>query len=147
MRPSSGPPHMEKRSLPAVLDSLAELRRYVKEAADGAGIDEPRAYTLQLAVDEIATNAIVYGYKNNGASAVISIGGEVKDGALVITLEDRAPAFDPRTMQMPEAEDLAKPLEERTIGGLGIFLTIQGVDRFDYRREGDRNLNIFAVRI
>ena len=48
---------------------------------------------------------------------------------------------------MPEAEDLAKPLEERDIGGLGIFLTIQGVDRFDYRREGDRNLNVFAVRI
>jgi anti-sigma regulatory factor (Ser/Thr protein kinase) len=138
---------MDKLSLPAVLASLSELRRYAKEAADGAGIDEARAYQLQLAVDEIATNVILYGYRDAGASAVISIAGEVTDEALTITLEDRAPAFDPRTMEMPEAEDLAKPLDERTAGGLGIFLAIKGVDRFDYRREDDRNLNIFVVRL
>jgi anti-sigma regulatory factor (Ser/Thr protein kinase) len=138
---------VEKRSLPAALDSLAELRSYVKEAAGGAGIDEVRAYKLQLAVDEIATNIISYGYKDVGESAVISIRGEIRDGALVITLEDHAQPFDPRTVRMPDAEDLAKPLEERAVGGLGIFLAIQGVDSFDYRREGDRNLNIFEVRI
>lgn len=138
---------MEKRSLPAELDSLAELRRYVKEAAVGAGIDEARAYKLQLTVDEIATNIILYGYKDVAASAVISIGGEIRDNALVITLEDHAQAFDPHTVSMPDPADLAKPLEERAIGGLGIFLAIHGVDRFEYRREGDRNLNIFEVRI
>jgi len=137
---------MEKRPLPAVLDSLAEIRRYVKEAGDNAGIEEAKVYQLQLAVDEIATNIILYGYKDAGASAVISIGSEFSDGALVIILEDRAPAFDPRTMQMPEAEDLARPLEERKIGGLGIFLAIQGVDRFDYRREDGANINVFEVR-
>ncbi len=137
---------MQKRSLPAVLDSLAEIRRFVKEAADAAGIEEAKAYQLQLAVDEIATNIMLYGYKEAGAPAAVSIGSETRDGALVITVEDQAPAFDPRTMEMPEAEDLAKPLEERSIGGLGIFLAIQGVDRFDYRREDGRNINIFEVR-
>ena len=137
---------MEKRSLPAVLDSLAEIRRYVKEAAERAGIEEARAYQLQLAVDEIATNIILYGYKGASASAVISIGSEMSDDALVITLKDWATAFDPRTTQMPEAEDLARPLEERKIGGLGIFLAIQGVDRFDYRREDGSNVNVFEVR-
>lgn len=135
------------RSVPAVLDSLSDLRGYVKEAAAGAGIDEARSYKLQLAVDEIATNIILYGYKDAGAGAAISIDGEIRDGALVITLEDHAPAFDPRTIPMPDAEDLAKPLEEREIGGLGIFLAVQGVDRFDYRREDDRNLNVFVVNI
>jgi serine/threonine-protein kinase RsbW len=138
---------VEKLLLPAELASLAELRRYVKEAAGGAGIDEARAYKLQLAVDEIATNIISYGYKDAGVPGVISIVGEIRDGALVITLEDHAQAFDPRTMRMPDAEDLAKPLEERAIGGLGIFLAIRGVDRFDYRRDGDRNVNTFEVRI
>ena len=63
-----------------------------------------------------------------------------------VTLEDQSPAFDPRTMQMPEAEDLARPLEERRVGGLGIFLAIQGVDRFEYRREHGANINVFEVR-
>jgi len=137
---------MEKHSLPAVLDSLAEIRRYVKEAADRAGIEAARAYQLQLAVDEIATNIILHGYKDAGASALISIGSEMSDHALIIMLEDQAPAFDPNTMEMPEAEDLAKPLEERRMGGLGIFLAYQGVDRFEYRRENDRNINVFEVR-
>ncbi len=138
---------MNKLSLPAVLDSLGELRRYAREAAASAGIGEDKSYQLQLAVDEIATNIISYGYRDAGATAEISICGETRDGLLVITLEDRAPAFDPRTVQMPDAEDLSKPLEERTIGGLGIYLATEGVDRFDYRREGERNLNIFEVRI
>ncbi len=138
---------MERRSLPAVLDSLAEIRSYAKQAAASAGIDEARAYQLQLAVDEIATNIIAYGYKDAGPAAVISIDGEITDDALIITLEDDAPAFDPRTRPMPDAEDLARLLEERAIGGLGIYLAIQGVDRFDYRREGGHNLNLFEVRI
>jgi serine/threonine-protein kinase RsbW len=137
---------MEKRSLPAVLDSLAEIRRFVKEAGDSAGIEEDRVYQLQLAVDEIATNIIQHGYKDAGASGVISIGSQMSDGVLVITLVDQAPAFDPRTMQMPEAEDLARPLEERRMGGLGIFLAIRGVDRFDYHHENGSNINVFEVR-
>lgn len=137
---------MDKLTLPAVLDSLAELRRYARDAAARAGIGEDRSYQLQLAVDEIATNIISYGYKDAAPTAQIVIGGEIRDDALVITLEDRAPAFDPRTRQMPDAEELSKPLEERTVGGLGIYLAIEGVDRFDYRREGERNLNIFEMR-
>lgn len=138
---------MDKISLPAVLDSLAELRRYARNAAASAGIDEDRSYQLQLAVDEIATNIISYGYKDAGPTAEIAIRAEITDDALVVTLEDEAPAFDPRLRQMPNAEDLARPLEDRRIGGLGIYLATQGVDRFDYRREGRRNLNIFEVRM
>ena len=32
------------------------------------------------------------------------------------------------------------------MGGLGIFLAIQGVDRFDYRREDGSNINVFEIR-
>jgi len=137
---------METRSVPAVLESLAEIRRFVKDAAGRARIEDSRTYQLQLAVDEIATNIILYGYKDAGEGAVISIGAERTGDALVITLKDQSPPFDPRTMQMPEAQDLVRPLEERKIGGLGIFLAIQGVDRLEYRREDGSNLSIFEVR-
>jgi anti-sigma regulatory factor (Ser/Thr protein kinase) len=138
---------MEKLSVPAALDSLAAIRHYAREAATRAGIDAERAYKLQLAVDEVATNIISHGYKDAGPSAVISISSEIRANSLVVTLEDHAPAFDPRTVRLPDAEDLATPLEDRPIGGLGLFLAIQGVDRFDYRREGNLNLNIFEVDV
>ena len=138
---------MDKLALPAVLDSLSRLRAYAKEAAAGAGIDDQRSYQLQLAVDEIATNIILYGYKDAGPDSVVSIGGEIRDGSLVITLEDSAPAFDPRTRELPDEEDLSRPLDERPIGGLGIYLAFEGVDRFDYERVDGKNLNIFEVTV
>lgn len=137
---------MDALTLPAVLGSLALLRRYAKEAAASAGIEADRAYQLQLAVDEIATNIINYGYGEAGPASEIRISSEESDASLTVTLEDSAPAFDPRTRDMPDAEELARPLEERTIGGLGIYLTESGVDRFDYRYENGRNFNIFEVR-
>jgi serine/threonine-protein kinase RsbW len=138
---------MDRLSLPAVLDSLAEFRRYSREAAAQAGVDEQRSYQLQLAVDEIATNIIAHGHNGERPSAIISISGEVKGDCLVVTIEDQASAFDPRSIHPPATEALDIPLEERGVGGLGIFLARKSVDRFDYRREDDRNLNILAVRI
>lgn len=137
---------MEKRSFPAVLDSLAAMRGYARDAALAAGIAEDRAYGLQLAVDEIATNIINYGYRG-AAGARIAMGSEVANDALVVTLEDEAPAFDPRALRLPDAADLARPLEERPIGGLGVYLALQGVDRFDYRREGGTNVSVFELKL
>jgi anti-sigma regulatory factor (Ser/Thr protein kinase) len=37
-------------------------------------------------------------------------------------------------------------LAERPIGGLGIFLAMENVDRFDYEFVGGRNRNIFFVK-
>jgi len=138
---------MEARSLPAVLDSLADIRRFVKAAAFKAGIEDAKAYQLQLAVDEIATNIVLYGYKDAGKDAVISMSAEVTGDELVVTLKDQSPPFDPRTMQLPEAQNLTRPLEERNVGGLGIFLAFQGVDRYEYRHEDDSNVNVFVVQI
>ena len=137
---------MDALTLPAVLDSLAPLRRYAKEAAAQAGIEDDRSYQLQLAVDEIATNIINYGYGDAGPASVVRISCEITEDSLIVTLEDSAPAFDPRSRVLPDAEELSRPLEERDIGGLGIYLTEIGVDRFDYRYEDGHNLNIFEVR-
>lgn len=138
---------IEKLSVPVSLDSLSKLRQYVKDACSSTRIDKARAYNLQLAVDEIATNIITHGSKGAGPGGELSIRGELTDKSLIITLEDNGPAFDPRNRELPDEADLAKPLEERSIGGLGIFLALKGVDRFDYRRVGNRNLNVLEVDV
>jgi anti-sigma regulatory factor (Ser/Thr protein kinase) len=138
---------MEKLTLPATLDALGKLRAYVQAAATAGGVDATKTYNLQLAVDEIATNIVTHGYEEQHRTGDLSIRGDIGDGALTITIEDHGVAFDPRSRALPREEDLSKPLEERQIGGLGIYLAVKGVDRFDYRREGDRNVNIFAVKI
>lgn len=132
---------------PAVLDSLEKMRRFVEEAAEAAGLDRSRAYKLQLAVDEIATNIVMYGFGNAHPEETVVIRGEKTDSSLIITLEDAGPAFDPEGRKLPSEADLARPLEERGIGGLGIFLAVKGVDRFDYERRDGKNYNIFEVSL
>jgi anti-sigma regulatory factor (Ser/Thr protein kinase) len=134
-------------TVPATLGSLGRIRAFAREAAEHAGVDARRSYGLQLALDEIATNVVSYGYgPSPGHDAVLGVRAEVTGGALVVTLEDWGKPYDPRTRDLPSEEELGRPLEEREPGGLGIMLAIQGVDRFDYRRVGDRNETVFEVR-
>jgi anti-sigma regulatory factor (Ser/Thr protein kinase) len=137
----------DRLTVPATLDSLERLRAFVREAAGRAGVDARRSYGLQLALDEIATNVVSYGYGPSRPDGVLELRAEVAGGMLAVTLVDWGAPFDPRTRELPGEDELSRPLEEREMGGLGILLAIKGVDRFDYRRVGDRNETTFAVRI
>ncbi|HOB61865.1 MAG TPA: ATP-binding protein [Candidatus Competibacteraceae bacterium] len=150
MSQSSAPPvslPMVKQDIAADLAALPALRQWVEQACRDAGLDEAASYRLILAVDEIATNIVTHGYAEAGLSGDIALTIERTDRTLTVILEDGGVAYDPRTRSMPTALDLDQPLEERDLGGLGIFLALQGVDRFDYQRCDDRNRNILAMNL
>lgn len=130
---------MEPLTVPGELESLAAIRQYVREAAHGAGIGEDSTYDLTLAVEEFATNSIMHGYREHGLTGTLVVSADESDTELVLSLDDTAPEFDPRSLASPSEEDLAKPLEERAIGGLGVYLSVRALDRFDYARVCDRN--------
>ncbi len=135
---------MEPLTVAGTLDSLGAIAQYVMSAANTAGLDKKTTYRLRLAVDEIATNVIVHGYEEAGLSGSINVHSTLDEQALTIILEDTGERYDPTKRDMPT--DLDKPLKDREIGGLGVYLTIQGVDKFLYERVGDRNRNIFVVK-
>ena len=135
---------MEPLTLPGTLDSLTKIGAYVLEAANAAGLERKLAYRLRLAVDEIATNAIVHGYDEVGREGDLVVAAEVGDGILTIILEDTGPAYDP--FDTPSPDDLDQPLDDRDIGGLGVFLAVEGVDEFRYERVDGTNRNIFTMK-
>ncbi len=136
---------MEPVTVSGKLESLGAIADYVMSAAKAAGLEKKAAYQLRLAVDEIATNIIVHGYEEAGLEGSVFCQAILNDASLTITLEDTGVEYDPTQKETPD--DLDKPLEERQIGGLGVYLTIQGVDQFLYERVGDRNRNIFVVNL
>jgi anti-sigma regulatory factor (Ser/Thr protein kinase) len=137
---------MPQLTVDATLDSLGEIGRYLQAASADAGLTKSQAYNLRLAVDEVATNNILHGYEENGLTGSVVVRTDVTGDAFTVTLEDTSPEFDPRSRKVPSEEDLAAPLEDRNIGGLGIFLAFKSVDEFRYERHGDKNYNIFVVR-
>ena len=132
--------------LPATLDSIGAIGDYLVAAAAEAGLERRDAYRLRLAIDELATNVIVHGYQENGLTGDLVIGADSRPGAVVVTVEDGAPAFDPRSREMPVPGELDPPLEDPDIGGLGVFLAIKSVEEFRYERRGDRNVTTIEVR-
>jgi serine/threonine-protein kinase RsbW len=130
-------------SFSAELKNLAALRRFVEERMVGLGVDPEAIPGLVLAVDEAATNIIVHGYRNRGG--VIEVEVQLEEGDLVLRLRDQAPPFDPTSVSPP---DLTRPLEERSPGGLGIYLIRQAVDEISYRvaPEGGNELTLVKKR-
>ncbi|MBW4467407.1 MAG: anti-sigma regulatory factor [Pegethrix bostrychoides GSE-TBD4-15B] len=137
---------MQSLTVPGKLDSLKPIADFVITASAQVGLDKKAAYKLRLAVDEIATNIILYGYEEAGCEGDIIISAVVDDQQLEIVLEDDAILYDPQQTQAIETAELQRPLAERQMGGLGVYLAIQGVDQFRYERAGNRNRNIFNVK-
>jgi serine/threonine-protein kinase RsbW len=63
--------------------------------------------------------------------------------AIEIRIEDHAAPFDPRSLPEP---DINADIDEREIGGLGIFLTRQVMDDIQYRYENDKNILILTKK-
>ncbi len=137
---------MEPLTVSATLDSLDEIAQYVMQAAGAAELPKKSAYKLRLAVDEIATNIITYGYKDADADATIHLQASLDESTLMICVEDLSTPFNPLQQVPFEESTVQAPIADRPIGGLGIFLAVDGVDEFNYERVGDRNRNTFVVR-
>lgn len=134
---------METLIIPGNLDELSHLVDYVNQAAMAAGLDERATYRLCLAVDEIATNIICYGYDEGEQRGDLRVWAELEEQQLEIHLQDTARTFDPR--QAPPPDTLDRPLEEREAGGLGIYLALWGVDEFNYEQTPVCNHSIFIM--
>ena len=87
-------------------------------------------YGVNLAIDEILTNTISYGYDDDEPhriELIVRLEGET----LTVVIVDDSRAFD--LSQAPRA-DLETPLEDRVLGDLGLFLVHQVMNNVDYRR-------------
>ena len=88
-----------------------------------------------LAVEELVTNCIKYGYADT-RDHVIEIDMSITDGQLVLHVVDDGKAFNP--VEAP-APDTSEAPESRAIGGLGLHLLRTLSDGMSYERRGGFN--------
>jgi serine/threonine-protein kinase RsbW len=138
---------VEQQIFPGTLDALEPIRKYVQDAAQSAGLEHKAIYKLCLAVDEIATNVVLHGYEEAGLSGDLKIDASMDNNTLVIQLEDHGKPYNPNFHALPNADDLAEHLEHREIGGLGIYLALDGVDDLQYTTTDKSNVHRFIVRL
>lgn len=138
MPESAEPGRPAGRSLrvPSELGRLAEVRAFLRDAADEVGAGEACTADLVQAVDEAATNAIVHGHA--GQTGWVKVDVATEGDRFVVTLEDDAPQFDPTSVPSP---DLSVHPGQRRPGGMGVLLARLCVDEMTYRpRPGGGNI-------
>lgn len=101
------------------------------------------AFDFNLALDEILTNVISYGY-NDGLEHIIYIRGCVSKETITVEVEDDGRPFNP--LDAPEP-DVTASIEERPIGGLGIHLVRKLTDHQEYHRREGKNLLVMKKNI
>jgi serine/threonine-protein kinase RsbW len=100
-------------------------------------------HRFNLALEEVLTNIIAHAFPTAGGHE-IDVRIACRDRSLQATVSDDGVAFDPLSQPAP---DLHVPLEQRPIGGLGIHLFRTLAASATYRRDGDRNVLTFSLRL
>ena len=106
-----------------------------QEFARQHDISEDVVFSFDLALDELLTNTIEYGYSND-QTGYIHLEFVLDDDSLTIEIEDDALAYNPLEAPLP---DLDAPVIERPVGGLGVYLVRKIMDSVDYELSDGRN--------
>ncbi len=126
---------MERIILPAKLENLEKMFAFLREGASKQGFDAKMTSRIQLACEEALVNVINYAYPDKNGNLEITY--DNRESGLQIEIIDNGIAFDPLSLPDP---DITAPMEERRIGGLGIFMMKKIMDCVTYRRDAERNI-------
>ncbi len=124
-------------SLHPSLDSLEELKLFIRQACQAWKIPKDDCLTLELVSEEWFINIVVHGYRMQEDAAPVDVVLSLTPSKqLSIQFTDAAPPFNPLEAEVP---DTSLPFEERPIGGLGIHIIRSKMDKLEYRRTGKYN--------
>lgn len=125
-------------------ENLSLIGEFVTRAAQAAGLDERAVYAVEMAVDEACSNIIEHAYGGEGRGD-IECAFRIDETGLTITLRDHGRPFDPQSVPQP---DLKADIEEREVGGLGIYIMRHLMDEvhFDFTSEEGNVLTLVKRR-
>lgn len=130
--------HLKNRA-----SELNALCDHLEGFCQAMGLNKKYMFEINLALDELFTNIISYGFEDK-KEHVVRIDISCLGDALQIRIEDDGKPFNPTTAEAPDVKCL---LEDRDIGGLGIFLIKKVMDQIVYRREKGKNVLVLVKKV
>jgi len=122
-----------------IKNQIAELAR-VEEQFEAFctqyQIPDPARQKVSIVLDELLNNVVNYAFTDENEH-LIDVNFVLTGNRLVITIHDDGVPFNPFELDPP---DISLSLDERAIGGLGIFLVRQMMDEYLYTRHIGKNV-------
>jgi anti-sigma regulatory factor (Ser/Thr protein kinase) len=117
------------------LSEIAKLHRELGNFGQKYSLSSKALFELNLILEEVLVNVISYAYADNQLHEIV-VRADLRDDELVIDVEDDGRPFNP--LQIPPP-DLDRPLEQRNVGGLGLFLVRELTSSIEYTRREEKN--------
>ena len=128
---------MKEIELDALVQNIPELTSFVEDFVEAYDCPIKAMMQLDVAIDEIISNIAQYAYPDGtGKVKIIAQYMEAPKGIKLI-FEDKGIRYNPLEKEDPNTNI---PLEERQIGGLGIFIVKKTMDCMEYTYENGKNI-------
>jgi len=121
--------------VPADVGHLDEVLEFIGKAIKNVGVGEKFNNNIYIAVEEIFVNISHYAYPSGEGDVTISV--NVTGSNITIEFTDIGTPYNPLEKKDP---DITLSADERSIGGLGIFMVKKLMDSMDYRYENNKNI-------
>ena len=118
------------------IQQIPQLADFVETIAEEKHLDHSLTLSLNLALEEAVTNVIMYAYPE-GTDGLVDIEAIIREHSLSFVISDSGQPFDPTAQ--PDA-DVSQSIENRQVGGLGIYLVRSIMDNVSYERNGGKNI-------
>ena len=135
-------PAVKELTVQAIKAKLNEVLDFVNAELKGNNYPPELQGEIDVVAEEIFINIANYAYEQEAGEATISIAGGREE--MLLRFEDSGRPFNPLGEKDP---DLDKPLAERQLGGIGIFLVKKLMDKVTYIRLENKNVLTMTKKI
>ena len=126
----------KKLTLKNQVGELERVNQFVEEIGEELNLDMELQMNLNLVMEEMVSNVIFYAYPE-GSNAEIELLAESDGKELTFVLSDQGKEFDPTAKE--DADTDINPID-REIGGMGIFIVKNIMNKVTYQRLEGKNL-------
>jgi len=129
-----------------ICNRLGEISRVVgslEQLAAAQGVPASSIWPVSVALDEVLSNIINYGYADRGEHR-IDVRIALEGGQVAVEIEDDGAAFDPLAAPPPVLDG---DVTTRPIGKLGIHIVRSLMNEVSYARVGGRNRLLLKRRL
>ena len=126
--------------LDAVIENVPKIVDWVEEQLEEYDCSPKVQMQINVSIDEVFTNIASYAYANGVGQATVRLDVLQEPVCVQLTFTDNGVPFDPLAKKDP---DVTLSIEERQIGGLGIFMVKKLMDDVQYEyRDGENVLTL-----
>ena len=128
---------MNELTIEATLENIATVTEFVDRELESLDCPMKMLMQINIAIDELFGNIAQYAYSPETGPATVRVEVEEAPLSVIITFIDNGRPYDPLSGEDP---DVSLPVEERDIGGLGVFLVKKTMDDISYEYRNGQNI-------